>query len=75
MTITNNSKKQALLDLLEFSLIFNQKQRGIIVNNIDRFNEEEIDGLGKVLAAEHNNREKLDKEFIQTFIKTVEAHL
>lgn len=70
----NDAKKQAVLDLLEYSLLFNQTQRKAIVDNIDKLSSEEINGLGKILAVEHKNREKLDKDFMQAFLKDVEKY-
>jgi hypothetical protein len=74
MSKTNETKKQALLDLLEFSLLFTQKQRRLLTDNLDKFSDEEINGLGKVLAAEHKDRENLDKEFVKTFLETVKGY-
>ena len=55
-----NSKIEALLTLLEFSLLFTLEEKKKVKENIHLFTDDEIMAFGKVLAYEHNHREELD---------------
>ena len=61
-----NSKIEALLTLLEFSLLFTLEEKKKIKENIQLFTDDEIMAFGRVLAYENNHREELDAVFEST---------
>jgi len=71
MTFNRNAKINALFTLLDFSLIIPEDMKIVVKERINDFSDQDIMYLGKILAYEHENREKLDKSMLQTFIQSL----
>ena len=71
MTFNRNAKINALFTLLDFSLIIPEDMKIVVKERINYFSDQDIMNLGKILAYEHENREKLDKSMLQTFIQSL----
>ncbi len=61
-------KIEAIKKLLEFSLLFLPKDKKRLLEVLPAFQDSEIEGLGKVLAVEHNMRDSLDNDFAKDFL-------
>lgn len=68
---TIKEKQNALLTLLEESILLSYEQKLDIIENFPLLNEEQIDALGQFLAAE----EKIREEFGEDIQKGVEKVL
>lgn len=64
-------KIKALLNLLDYSLLFPNQIKEEIKNKVNEFSEEDIMNLGTILAYEHENRDALDKATAATFLKNL----
>lgn len=68
-------KINALKKLLEFSLLYTPEQKEKILFYVNSFSEEEIDALGKILSAEHKNRDVLDKDMVKSVVTSLGKYL
>lgn len=68
---TLKEKQNALMILLEGSILLSYEQKLDIIDEFPRLTEEQIDALGKFLAAE----EKIREEFPEDIQKGVESVL
>ncbi len=71
MPYNRTAKINALITLLDFSLIIPEDMKMVVKEKINQFSDQDIMNLGKILAYEHENREKLDKSMLQTFIQSL----
>ena len=71
MPYNRTAKINALITLLDFSLIIPEDMKIVVKEKINQFSDQDIMNLGKILAYEHENREKLDKSMLQTFIQSL----
>lgn len=71
MKKTLRQKQDALLMLIEESILLSYEQKLDIIDEFPRFTEEQIDALGAFLAAE----EKIREEFPEDIQKGVESVL
>lgn len=66
-----NIKVNALLDLLEYSLIIPEENKVVIAENADTLTDDFINNLGKILAYEHTHRDELNEKIALDFAKYV----
>jgi len=71
MPYNRTAKINALVTLLDFSLIIPEDMKSVVKEKINQFSDQDIMNLGKILAYEHENREKLDKSMLETFVKSL----
>lgn len=71
MPFNRTAKINALVTLLDFSLIIPEDMKIVVKEKINQFSDQDIMNLGKILAYEHENREKLDKSMLETFVKSL----
>ncbi len=71
MPFNRTAKINALITLLDFSLIIPEDMKIVVKEKINKFSDQDIMNLGKILAYEHENREKLDKSMLETFVKSL----
>jgi hypothetical protein len=71
MPFNRTAKINALITLLDFSLIIPEDMKIVVKEKINQFSDQDIMNLGKILAYEHENREKLDKSMLETFVKSL----
>ena len=71
MPYNRTAKINALITLLDFSLIIPEDMKMVVKEKINQFSDQDIMNLGKILAYEHENREKLDKSMLETFVKSL----
>jgi hypothetical protein len=71
MPYNRTAKINALITLLDFSLIIPEDMKIVVKEKIIQFSDQDIMNLGKILAYEHENREKLDKSMLETFVKSL----
>jgi hypothetical protein len=71
MPYNRTAKINALITLLDFSLIIPEDMKIVVKEKINQFSDQDIMNLGKILAYEHENREKLDKSMLETFVKSL----
>ena len=71
MPFNRTAKINALVTLLDFSLIVPEDMKIVVKEKINQFSDQDIMNLGKILAYEHENREKLDKSMLETFVKSL----
>ena len=71
MPYNRTAKINALITLLDFSLIIPEYMKIVVKEKIIQFSDQDIMNLGKILAYEHENREKLDKSMLETFVKSL----
>ena len=71
MPFNRTAKINALVTLLDFSLIIPEDMKSVVKEKINQFSDQDIMNLGKILAYEHENREKLDKSMLETFVKSL----
>lgn len=68
-----SKKIQAIFDLLEFSFLFKADQKKKLHEMIYNFSDEEISGLGKILAYEHRHRKELDEKMLQGIMEKLKG--
>lgn len=67
MTAEERQKKEkALMELLEFSLLFPLPIKTKIIENLGKFSDEQVLAFGKILAIEHYRRGELDEAMRKT---------
>jgi hypothetical protein len=71
MPFDRQAKIKALNTLMEYSILIPEPNRLELMENIDKLSDEDIMNLGKILAFEHNNREKLDQQTVVTFLNSL----
>ncbi len=71
MPYNRTAKINALITLLDFSLIIPEDMKIVVKEKINQFSDQDIMNLGKILAYEHENREKLDKSMLETFVNSL----
>ncbi len=72
MNIEERTRKiKALLELLEYSLLFPLPLKTKVAENVDKLSDDQVITLGKILAIEHYKRGELDEKMR----KTVEEEL
>lgn len=58
------TKIKALVTLLDMSMLFSLPRKELIKSKLETLSDDEIMGLGRLLATEHKNRDTLDKALL-----------
>jgi hypothetical protein len=67
-------KIDAIKLLLEFSLLFTEKRKELVLSKLDQFTNEDLDGLGKILSVEHRDRDELNAQMLEETMSSLQEY-